>query len=546
VFIIKENRSFDNLFGRFPGAHGATTGVLSTGEKVPLGHMPDHFLFDIGHDAVSARLAVDGGRMNGFDLLSGAIQGGDDLALTQYRRADIPAYWSYAARYTLDDNFFSTILGPSFPNHLVTVASQAGGAIDNPIDFAHAAWGCDSGSTARVAALDAHGHAVSVPPCFDFKTIADELTGRGIGWAYYAPTIGHPGYNWLALDAIRHIRFSPLWHRHVRPQRAFFHDLYHGQLPTVSWLTPDALHSEHLPYSICLGESWTVQRIDAIMHSPYWKDTAIVVTWDDFGGTYDHVSPPRKSASMLGPRVPTIVISPYARPHFIDHRTYDFNSILRFIEQWLRLPPLTHDDATATSLAGAFNFRQQPLPAVRERVRTCPAGASELDQRFAGTLLQPGLRAPFPVITVHFATGEVGTMQIMPSTQFQTRDQMTVSPELLRPGDAVNLVARPQPQRALFFTLGLLVDRDLSRERALRGIVTQLDPSAHQFVLHSRVNTDILVDLRSHTRIFQGRARASETELLDGQRVSIDGIVNGRAHEVVRADRIEIRPSPAA
>jgi phospholipase C len=543
VIIVKENRSFDNLFGLFPGANGATTGTLSTGKTVALGHMPDHFLFDLGHDADAARLAVAGGKMNGFNLLSGAMQGGQDLALTQYHRSDIPAYWSYASRYTLADSFFSTILGPSFPNHLVTVASQSGGVINNPINILNGAWGCDSGPDARVQRVDAHGHYHYVVPCFDFKTVPDEMTARNISWAYYAPTLGQPGYNWSALDAIRHIRYSRLWHQNVRSQSAFFQDIRQGRLPAVSWLTPDGLHSEHPPYSMCLGEGWTVQHINALMNSRYWRDTAIILTWDDFGGTYDHVAPPKKNAIMFGPRVPAIVISPYARAG-VDHHTYNFNSILRFIENWLGLPPLTQYDASSGSLATAFNFNQRPLPVQLATKRTCPAGAARLDQRFAGTVIKVRLHGTFPTLTIRFTTHEIGTMQLQPSTVIRASDGTRISPHLLRSGDTAHVVAQPQPERALFFTLGSLVDRDLTSERGLVGVVTQLDPTARQFVLHRTTSPDILIDLAQRTKLLRGGKPVSGANLLNGQQVTASGVVNERIHEMVRADSIDIQPSP--
>jgi phospholipase C len=554
VIIIKGNRSFDNLFGRFPGTNGATTGTLSTGKTVPLAHMPDSFLFDLGHDADAARLAVDGGKMDRFDLLSGAVQGGEDLALSQYARSDIPAYWSYASHYTLADDFFSTILGPSFPNHLVTVASRSGGVINNPIDILHGAWGCDSGSHARVEAVDTQGRPHFVPPCFDFPTLPDELSAGHISWAYYAPTIDQPGYNWSALDAIRHIRYSPLWHQDVRPQATFFQDVARGRLPTVSWLTPDGSHSEHPPYSMCLGENWTVQRINAIMRSHYWRDTAIILTWDDFGGTYDHVPPPRKSAIMFGPRVPALVISPYAREHYVDHTTYDFNSMLRFVEDWLRLPAISRYDASSTSLARALDFRRKPLHSDTQPTRRCPPGAATLDRRFSGTVARLRLHGAFPTIAVSLSPGEIGTMAVLPSTRFRTVDGARIPSHTLRLGDRVDLVARPQPERALFFTLGSVVDRDLAAGQSLTGVVTRLDPAEHRLVLHREGATDALVDLQPHTRILRGAQRISVADLSIGQRVAVTGIFNGRLAEMVLADRIDIQqpryvvvhaPSPA-
>jgi phospholipase C len=539
VIMIKENRSFDDLFGRFPGANGATVGKLSTGQAVPLVHMPDHFLFDVGHDAGSVRLAVHGGRMDRFDLLAGAIQGNRDIALSQYHASDIPAYWRYASRYTLADNFFSTILGPSFPNHLVTVASQSGGVIDNPLNIQHGAWGCDSGPQARVEKVNAAGRHSFVYPCFDFKTLADELQSKEISWAYYAPTVGQGGYNWSALDAIRHIRYSHLWSENVRPQGSFFRDVADGRLPAVSWVTPDGLHSEHPPYSMCLGENWTVQRINAIMHSRYWRDTAIILTWDDFGGIYDHVPPPKKNLIMFGPRVPAIVVSPYARAHSIDHHAYNFNSILRFVETWLNLAPLTQYDASSANLASAFDFTQRPLAALRQPTRTCPAGATKLDQTFTGTVAALPLEGSFPTVVIRLAAHEIGRMQLLSSTTFRTADNVLISPDLIHRQDRVKVVARPQPERALFFTLGSLVDQDLRKRQSVQGVVTQLDLTAHQFVLHSS-GPDILVDLANTTMVSRRGKSLTLSDLADGQQAIVAGIFNGRTDEMVRADRIHV------
>ncbi|MGI8968652.1 MAG: phospholipase C [Chloroflexota bacterium] len=541
VIIVKENRSFDDMFGRFPGANGATVGRLSTGQIIPLAHMPDHFLFDVAHDAGAMRLAIHGGKMDRFDLLSGAVQGRRDIALSQYHAADIPAYWRYASHYTLADSFFSTILGPSFPNHLVTVASQSGGVINNPLNIQHGAWGCDSGSQARVERVDATGKHSFVFPCFNFRTLTDELSVEGMSWAYYAPSLGQPGYNWSALDAIRHIRYSHQWGEDVRPHSAFFKDVAHGRLPAVSWVTPDGLHSEHPPYSICLGENWTVRRINAIMHSRYWRDTAIVLTWDDFGGIYDHVAPPKRSPIMFGPRVPAIVISPYARAHTVDHHRYDFNSILRFIETWVGLPALTQYDASSTNLASAFNFRQHVLRPLLQNTRSCPSGANKLDQQFGGRIAALRLHGAFPAIVIRLTAHEIGTMQILSSTTFETADRVRFAPDLLHRRDRIQIVARPQPERALFFTLGSLVDRDLKRQLEMRGVVTQLDTAEHQFVLHS-AETDILVDVTDRTWVLRAGRHRPLTDLANGQRVTITGILNKRIHELVRTDRISIEP----
>ncbi len=124
VFIVKENRTFDNYFGTFPGADGATTGMIHAGEVVPLSRQPDRLTHDIGHSFNNAVTAINSGAMNQFDL----IPGGQDLSgYSQYLEEDIPNYFAYARYFTLADRMFSSLTGPSFPNHLYTVAAQSGG-----------------------------------------------------------------------------------------------------------------------------------------------------------------------------------------------------------------------------------------------------------------------------------------------------------------------------------------------------------------------------------------------------------------------------------
>src|SRR3970282_1941998 len=135
-------------------------------------------------------------------------------------------------------------------------------------------------------------------------------------------------------------RFSDMWNN-VVSAKSFIPDVRAGDLPAVSWVTPPFPLSEHPPQSVCLGENWTVELLNALMESPDWDSTAIVLTWDDFGGFYDHVAPPHVDLYGLGPRVPTIILSPYARPGYIDHTTYEFSSVLRFIETIFDVPPLT-------------------------------------------------------------------------------------------------------------------------------------------------------------------------------------------------------------
>jgi len=173
------------------------------------------------------------------------------------------------------------------------------------------------------------------------------------------------------MGTIPHIRYGPMW-RDVVDTSTFLPDVAAGRLPAVSWLLPPTPVSDHPDYGdLCAGENWTVQTVNAIMRSPSWRHTAIFLTWDDFGGFYDHVAPPHLDVYGDGPRVPLIVISPYARPGYIFHETSDFTSVLRFIEELHGLPALTERDAQANDLLGAFDFHQRPLPPLVLPQRDC-------------------------------------------------------------------------------------------------------------------------------------------------------------------------------
>jgi phospholipase C len=178
VIIIKENHSFDNIFGRFPGADGATTAAIAGGQTVALNRTPDHTLLDIGHAGDSATFAIDQGRMDRFNLLPGAVQNGKDIATSEYYQSDIPAYWTYGLHFTLDDHFFSTIMGPSFPNHLALIAGTSHNTIDNPRGQTHHAWGCDGGPFSVVTSVDPNTASTSRGSTTHPAPIAPDTSGR--------------------------------------------------------------------------------------------------------------------------------------------------------------------------------------------------------------------------------------------------------------------------------------------------------------------------------------------------------------------------------
>jgi len=370
VFIIKENRTFDNYFGTFPGADGATSGMISTGQVVPLGHTPDRTGHDIGHAWQEALLAIDGGKMDKFDRIPGGNVRGEYLAYTQLTERDIPNYFTYARQFVLADRMFSSLTGPSFPNHLYTVGAQSGGAINNP-SKTKGTWGCDSDEGAMVQVMNDRGEIRQQFPCFDFQTLADLLQGANLSWKYYAPRHGEPGYIWNALDAIRHFRETPLWTVHVVSDSQFADDARAGRLPAVSWLVTGRA-SEHPPASTCVGENWTVEQVNAVMQGPNWSSTAIFITWDDFGGFYDHVVPPKVDSWGFGPRVPLLIISPYAKQAYVSHTQYEFSSLLKFVEARYSFPALTARDREANSTLDSFDFTQRPRPPLMLAPHPCP------------------------------------------------------------------------------------------------------------------------------------------------------------------------------
>jgi phospholipase C len=377
VFIIKENRSFDNYFGQFPGANGATTGVTSFGATWPLQETPDYaYPFDPEHGWNSGNEAIDGGKMDGFDLLADAnINGQGYLGFTQASQAQLPNYWTYAQNYVLADNAFSSIQSDSFTNHLYTVAAQDTGAlfIKGPTTGAQSgSFGCDAPVGTAGVTADEEGNISDVFPCYDIQTLADSLQSAGISWKFYAPPNGQRGYNFSTLDAINHIRNGPLWTTNVVNDANFVSDAGTG-LPAVSWLVTGGSASEHPKHgALCAGENWTVQQINAIMNGPDWNSTAIFITWDDFGGLYDHVAPPVVDNWGLGPRVPFLIVSPYAKTGYISHTQYEFSSVLKFIEERFGLSPLTERDANANDTTDSFDFTQSPRLPMILQTRTCP------------------------------------------------------------------------------------------------------------------------------------------------------------------------------
>lgn len=547
VILIRENRSFDNMFGLFPGADGTTTGRMPGGRFVPLATAADHTLLDIAHSGVASQTAIDYGRMDGFTLLPGAVQDGHDTSLTEYHPSQIPNYWRYARRFTLDDHFFSTIAGASLPNHLVTIAGTSMNTDDNPILNAPNSWGCDSGKATLVDAVNPlTGRHYFTGPCFNNKTLVDELQAAHITWKYYAPPRFHSGYIWSTLDSIRHIRYSSLWSQDVVSDKQFTQDATAGTLPSVSWLVTAEQHSDHPPFSICVGESWVVHELNTLMRSPEWKSTVVFVTWDDFGGFYDHVPPPRLNAIALGPRVPTIVISPYARSHFIDHSRYDFASILRYVEASYHLKPLAYYDKHAANIGRDLNLRQKPLPPFLLKPHTCPPGAYSQVRGFLASIVAKTVHGKQRSILIKIPyTTTPARFVLRPSTVLQAKDHSRVGFSALIPGDRVLAVGQPTPDRALQYETVRIVDHDLLPVIE-RAIVQSVDPTNSQLVIQRGDGAIQLVDVSPNTRIlvsYNGKRHRHGTlaDLQPGAQLSVTGLLHRGTSTISSVRTIRLR-----
>jgi len=366
VYLMLENRSFDNIFGTLPGANGARSGVRA-GEEVPLIRCPEWLPGDLPHDLVSWEASYNGGAMDGFAI----GEFGPYYAYSQFNRHDVPNYFHWAEEFVVCDNFFASAAGPSYPNHLYFIAGQAGGAIDNPENIlakrlndgrVFKSWGCDAyGDGVYVLTKDRRGNVGRHSTCFRFPTVGEQLSQRDIDWAFYSADPYQAGYIWQAYSAIEDVfENEEYWDEHIWPVDDLFRDIEAEALPSVTWITPRFQLSDHPPFSTKHAHNWVTDIVNRIMGSSMWDDIAIFVTWDEWGGLYDHVRPPRIDHLDLGFRVPMLVISPYARRGYVDDAVGEFSAPLRFISETWGLPPLTDRIKKSHTFEHVFDFRRRP------------------------------------------------------------------------------------------------------------------------------------------------------------------------------------------
>lgn len=375
VYLMLENRSFDHVFGAFPGVDGATTGN-NAGREVPLIRCPQWLPGDLPHSFGVAGESVNGGRMDNFALAEDSLLSAV-FAYSQLDRVDIPNYWHWAEEFVLCDNFFASVLGPSYPNHLFFIAGQSGGTFDNPENVrfiplpgggSYKSWGCDSPSDTFVHVRRSDGSTSRQRPCFSFETVGDQLDEAGISWGYYSAQPDQAGYFWSAYNSFPGVLETDRWASHIRPVDALLDHIRHGALPAVTWVTPRYELSDHPPWSSSHAHNWVTDIVNGIMASPMWSHSAIFITWDEWGGFYDHVTPPVLDDLGLGIRVPMLVISPYARRGYVDHALGEFSSPLKFVQDNWGLPHHTNRIAAAHNFRHVFDFKGRPRePSLRTK-----------------------------------------------------------------------------------------------------------------------------------------------------------------------------------
>ena len=312
VIIVKENHGYDNYFGNYPGGNGAS---MPPSPNPPPSDPNHRHAVWLSRDTSAPRV--------------------------QFQQGDIPHYWSYASQFTLCDNYFTDVAGPSTPNHLMLIMADSA-LIDNPSTNYRKRPG---------------------PPLYDQPSLPSQLDAARLSWA---------NYNGYAFEFIKYAAGKK------KPWTQFAVDAAAGRLPSVSWLYADQELSEHPADTaaerakhagdVTRGMRWTVEQVNTVVAAGLWPETAIFITWDDWGGWWDHVSPPLAekwtdgTQFRYGGRVGCLVLSPYARKGYVSHALHSHVSLVKFCETNFGLPSLNLRTTAADGMADCFDLTQAPLP----------------------------------------------------------------------------------------------------------------------------------------------------------------------------------------
>jgi chitodextrinase len=390
VVIDQENHSFDDVLGRLcteiaagtitghDACDGATKGTISTGQVLPLATEPD-LVPIVAHGITAQRNAIDGGKMDGFDKISGCTAADNYACYAQFDPSQIPNLAALATRFVISDRTFEFSTTPSWGGHLVLAAATMDGFDGaNPTQSTFTTqtgpgWGCDSFKDDRwwtgakwvpepSCVPDANGNGpYRASPVPYVPTIFDRLDAAGLRWKIYGG-LGGPGtgYGWTICPSFFECLGSSQ-RLNLVPASDVVTDAQNGALPSLSLVMPTQANSQHNSYSMAVGDNWIGSVVSAIQNGPDWSTTAIFITYDDCGCFYDHVPPPSPG---LGIRVPTVIVSPYAKSGFTDSTTATYMSLLAYTEHVFGLAALTASDGTAYDYRNAFDYTQPPTAPV--------------------------------------------------------------------------------------------------------------------------------------------------------------------------------------
>jgi phospholipase C len=405
VVLYLENHSFDSLFGfwcddypgRCPQGGMPATVTLSNGAVVKPFDDPDVSPI-VKHTVGGQRAAVDGGKMDGWQQVGGC-HAPEYRCISGYEPAQIPNLIALADQFAISDDTFSLADSPSWGGHVYAAVGTLDGFLgSNPqVTGGHIGpgWGCDSD---RVTAWrpPGGGKIQQVPSCIPDPSLAvpdggafeptpvrqvpsimDRLSAAGLTWASYAATAGQKGYGWSVCAPVASCLYTKQA-SYIHPDSRFVKDARDGNLPNLSIITPgndNVVNSWHNGFSTTAGDNWLGKIAGAVMNGPEWASTALFITWDDCGCFYDQVPPPHApNGRQEGPRLPMVIVSPYARHGYTDTTAASYAGVLAYVEQTFGLAPLGVNDADAYPFTGAFNYAQAPLKPVRMVTRPIPRG----------------------------------------------------------------------------------------------------------------------------------------------------------------------------
>lgn len=428
VVIMQENRSFDSYFGTYPGADGIPmqNGVPTvcvndpaTGQCVKPYHDPNDRNGGGPHNEAAATADIDGGKMDGFiaqaergrkgcvDPTNPNCTNAKTPDVMGYHDArEIPNYWTYARDFVLQDHMFEPNASWSLPSHLFMVSAWSAKCMQagDPASCVNALDGPSGGKNNKRT-----GGISVIANDYAWTDLTYLLYKNHVSWAYYLSKGSEPDCEDDQMTCIPHpqkANVPGIWNplpqfdtvkqdgqlANIQDVSNFFTAARQGTLPAVSWIVPNGTLSEHPPALVSTGQSYVTSIINTIMQSPDWNNTAIFLSWDDWGGFYDHVTPPSVDENGYGLRVPGLVISPYARKGYIDHQTLSFDAYLKFIED---------DFLNSQRLDPKTDGRPDPRPTVREDVSILGNLVNDFD-------FTQSPRAP-EILSVHPAPGPVST-----------------------------------------------------------------------------------------------------------------------------------------